>query len=223
MSDDCVKRFCSRDDIRQEIFSGYDAPEERYQWWVNEAALYPQWNTEEKRKQWILSKDSGRCMEYFCGDDYQCMLRYIRFNGNIDIATGNVSSCINDYLQCVEASSDDIMDEILAEYILPQENETNRIQSIAGQNPLEIATNNSFNQVEQLNVFACKEALNMCQVLETNMRLVILKELYVYEQEQTDPKYPTKPSIYLEKSRDFINPRIPIYGRKRFTTELEYH
>ena len=149
------------------------------------------------------------CLTYFCGDDVDCKLRYIRFEGNVELATSQPGSCVGDYLSCIESTGENFNLDEYPEYILSTEEsgEDSQAQSSEESREREIVS------------YACMEAYEMCNVRATAQKGLILANLY---REKAENEILISKALGLEKinPNDLISHRVRPSGKQSFTNEL---
>ena len=88
-ADNCVKKFCQREDVKEQLYGGRGA-EGYYQYMRSRVSFDPQTSSERLRIVLIKQADIGRCVDYYCGNDYLCAMNYIRFDGNHELASTKI-------------------------------------------------------------------------------------------------------------------------------------
>ena len=115
-----------------------------YQYMRSRVSFDPRTSSERLRLVLIKQADIGRCVDYYCGNDYLCAMNYIRFDGNHELA-GTKDSCLKDYLGCLMDTS-----------------ETPRVDEIMGLISSGNSQNNNISANDQFRINTCYEAYQLC-------------------------------------------------------------
>ena len=215
-ADLCAQRFCAKAEVMSEIFglnSNGDfefSGEFLYNYYLGLGLDDEQYNTYFND---VSGEKGGSCLEYFCGDDVDCKLRYIRFEGNIELATSQPGSCVGDYLSCIERTGENFNLDDYPEYIIPVEesSDDSRFQFTTEDRQRIVASG--------LGGFTCMEAYSMCSVRESAQKGLILANLF---REKAENERLISRALGLEKinPNDRISHRVRLSGKQHFTNEL---
>ena len=210
-ADLCVQMYCARPEIMYGIYGSYlNTPGFNYaEYFYDLFSESDQVNNIRNR----VAPEAYSCIEYFCGEDIDCQLRYIRFEGNIELATSQPGSCVGDYLSCIERTGENFNLDDYPEYIIPREesSEDSRFQFTEEDRERMIASG--------LGGFTCMEAYSMCNVRESAQKGFILANLF---REKAENERLISRALGIEKinPNDLIRHRVRLSGKQHFTNEL---
>lgn len=203
-ADLCVQRFCQLPD-QNELFI-----------FLSDESFVDMWNrlqrdrySEEENINFILNSgrlNNGKCPEYFCGRDLNCLKRYFTYGGNIELARGEAGYCTEQYLQCIEDSGENFRLENYPNFVVPDEFET-------------ISTEDG-REYARINSYPCYEAYRNCKVRSSVNIGKILAQIYLEKEENiTLIKKITSIESKVNPQKELENKLKPS-AKESFTKEL---
>ncbi len=135
----CVKNYCESPEVLADLYPYDLTPEEVFDWWMedgrNHSSLFDEngGQDNDSLSSYISRRhnSAGGCLDYYCGNDPTCKLRYIRFEGNLDLAKATANSCLGNYLSCIEVTGESYL---LTDLLEPQDSMTSPVNEYIRQN-----------------------------------------------------------------------------------------
>ena len=215
--DVCVQRYCEQPGIVTNLWNGLSGNE------VYSTIIRLSNGNINSYIRENYSVGSSSCLEYFCGDDEKCKMRYIRYEGNLNIVNGDHSYCVEEYLTCIERSGE----TFALEGYSRESGEGNvaiDLYEVVFDTEFNLSENFGINDIENrvntgLVGYSCMSAYNMCKIREVIFKGKILANLY---REKAENEILISKALGLEKinPNDRISHRVRLSGKQHFTNEL---
>lgn len=163
----------------------------------------------------IFDPKNSLCLQYFCGEDLDCLRRYVIYGGNPEIARGELNTCEGEYISCLDDNGMVYESDEYPNYLYPRENNEE---------------NNEFDEntfmshhpdIREITSLSCQRAYNICLVRDSAQKGKILGHLYKEINKAYRYVGVANGTAKINPS-DFITSRIRPSTKQKFTNELVY-